>query len=232
MARIGQPLLDVLGAWLVDVLVLGSAVPLQRLDGGDDDGDAGLQPAGAAGDVAELLHAEVGAEAGLEDDVVGELLRRLYGDEARAAVRDVCEWAAVDDAGGPLDGLDEVGLNRVLHQDRHGADDLKLTRRHWLPLLVVGDRDRRHAPLEVHEVAAYGVDGGDLGGGGDLEAALVGDAVVLAAEAYDHLAEGPALDVDDALPHDVVEAYAQLVAAVYVVLHDAGEEVVGAGDGV
>ena len=53
-----------------------AAVHLQRPDGRDDHGARGRQAGLAALDVEELLAAEVGAEAGLGHDIVGELQRR------------------------------------------------------------------------------------------------------------------------------------------------------------
>jgi hypothetical protein len=48
-------------------------VHLQRTDGGDDDDAVGREPGLAAFDVDEFLGAEVGAEAGFGDDLIGEL---------------------------------------------------------------------------------------------------------------------------------------------------------------
>ena len=123
-----------------------------------------------------------------------------------------------------------MGLTGVPHQDGHGADAADLLGLHGLALLVVGKGDLAHPLLAVHQVAAYGVDGRDLAGRGDLEASLVGDSSVLVSEAYDDAPQAPALDVQHTLPHDLLQVYVQLVAAEDVVLHEAREEVVGAGD--
>jgi hypothetical protein len=48
-------------------------VHLERADGGDKDGDIGLEAAEAALDVPEFLETDVGGKAGLCDMVVEEL---------------------------------------------------------------------------------------------------------------------------------------------------------------
>src|SRR3546814_9416212 len=54
---------------------------LERADGGDDDRGRGLEASLAALDVEELFGAEIGAEAGLGDDVIGHLQRRARSEE-------------------------------------------------------------------------------------------------------------------------------------------------------
>ncbi len=76
---------DVFGA---EVVLGDAAVHLERADGGDDHHRVGLQPGLAALDVEELLGAEVGAEAGLGDDVVGELERQCV-----VATTELQPWA-------------------------------------------------------------------------------------------------------------------------------------------
>ena len=90
---------------------------------------AGFKPGLAAFDVEELLRAEVGAETGLGDDIVGELERGSRRDDRIAAMRDVGERAAVDERRRALEGLHEIGLHRVLEQRRHRALGLEVARR-------------------------------------------------------------------------------------------------------
>ena len=86
----------------------------------------GLEPGLAALDVEELLGAEIGAEAGFGDDVVGELERGLGGEHRVAAVGDVGERAAVDEGGVVLQRLHQVRHQRVLEQHGHGAVALEV----------------------------------------------------------------------------------------------------------
>ena len=87
---------------------------------------AGFRPGLAALDVEELFRAEIGAEAGLGDDVVGELQRRRGGDHRVAAMRDVGERAAMHEGRVVLQRLHEVGLHGVLEQHGHGAVGLEV----------------------------------------------------------------------------------------------------------
>ena len=105
--QVGCPALD-----RRDAAVGLAAVMLECPDGGDEHDRARAEPTRAADDVEELLHAHVGAEPALRDDVVTELQRHQVGDERVVPVRDVRERAAVDERGLPLEGLHEVGLER------------------------------------------------------------------------------------------------------------------------
>ena len=95
--RLSQPLATAAGVLVLEVVLGDAAVHLERAHGGDDDRRGRLEAGLAALDVEELLGAQVGAEAGLGDDVVGELQRRLGGEHRVAAVRDVGERPAVDE---------------------------------------------------------------------------------------------------------------------------------------
>ncbi len=102
-------------------VVLDAAVVLDRAHGGDEHDGARAQPAEAADDVEELLHAHVRAEARLGHHVVAELHADQVGDERVVAVGDVRERAAVHQARLALERLDQVRLERVLEQHGHRA---------------------------------------------------------------------------------------------------------------
>ena len=125
-----------------DAAVGLAAVVLECADGGDEHDGARAKPAGAADDVEELLHAHVGAEPALGDDVVAQLERHEVGDERVVAVRDVRERAAVDECGLSLERLHEVRLDRILQEHGHRAGCLQLIGSHGLAVPVVRGRDR------------------------------------------------------------------------------------------
>ena len=135
---------QVLGAELdrVQPAVGIAAVMLERLGGRDEHDGARAEPARAADDVQELLHAHVRAEARLRDDVVAELQRDEVGDERVVAVRDVRERAAVDERRLTLERLDEVRLERVLEEHGHRAGRPELLCEDRLALEGVRDGDR------------------------------------------------------------------------------------------
>ncbi len=128
-----------------DVLVLelilrDAAVHLERAHGRHDHGRRRLQARLAALDVEELLGPEVGAEAGLGDDVVGKLQRGRGRQHRVAAVRDVGERTAVDEDGIVLQRLHQVRHQRVLEQDGHRAIALEVARGHRLALAGIARR--------------------------------------------------------------------------------------------
>ena len=104
--QVGQALfqgLQVLGA---QVGLGHAAVVLQGTDGGHHHHGTGLDACHAALDVQELLCSQVGTEAGLGDGVIPQLQGSLGGHDRVTAVGNVGEGAAVDEGGGPLQGLD------------------------------------------------------------------------------------------------------------------------------
>src|SRR5438445_13447689 len=104
-------------------------------------------------------------------------------------MRDVAERPTVDQRRRGLERLDEVGLDRVLHEDGHRAGGAELARRDERPVTLLGDDHALDARLEVLEIARQAEDGHDLRGHRDVEAALAGDPVSRAAQAAHEAAE-------------------------------------------
>lgn len=99
--------------------------------------------------VAEADAPDVGAEASLGHDVAvlvlrlalldaRQLERNLVRQDRRVAMGDVGERSGVDEDRGAFEGLHEVGLDGVFHQDGHGAGAANVIRRDGLALLAVG----------------------------------------------------------------------------------------------
>ncbi len=102
-------------------LYLGAAVELQRAHGGDEHDHVGPQPGLATLDIDEFFGTEVGAEASLGDNIVGQLQRGASGDHRVAAVRDVGERATVNERRVVFQRLHQVRLDGVAQQRRHRA---------------------------------------------------------------------------------------------------------------
>ena len=181
-AEIGAALLDRLDVFLAEVFLLDAAIHLHGPHGGDDDRRRRLQPGLAALDVEELLRAEIGAEAGFGDDVVGKLQRRRGGDHRIAAMRDVGERAAMHEGRVVLQRLHQVRLHGVLEQHGHGAVGLEVAGKDRALVAAVGDDDVAEALLEILEVVGQAEDRHHLGGHRDVEAGLARIAVGDAAE--------------------------------------------------
>ena len=173
----------------------------------------------------------VSAEAGLGDHVVPQLQGSVGGRDRVAAVGDVGEGAAVDEGGGVLQGLDQIGADGVLQQGGHGPLGLQIGAVDWLPGAVVGHHHPAQPGLQVREVGGQAEHGHDLRGHGDVEAVLPRDAVHLAPQAADDVPELPVVHVHAPPPGDPAHVDVQGIALLDVVVQHGGQEVVGRPDG-
>ncbi len=207
-----------------------AAVHLERAGGGDDDGDGRLQPGLAAFDVEEFLGPEIGAEARLGDDVIGELQPRSRRDDRIAAVRDVGEGAAVHDRRDALQGLHEVRAHREPQQRRHRASRLEIAHGDRLLRPGVSDHHAAEPLFEIRQIVGEAERRHHLGGDGDVEPVLARKAVGDAAEAADDLAQGAVVEVNHAPPDDPPRIDVERVAPIDVVVEHRREQVVRRGD--
>ena len=104
-------------------------VQLHRPHRRHHDGGVGHEARGAALDVEEALRSHVGAEARLGDEVLAGVDPDQVGHHRRVAVGDVAEGTGVDEDGGVLEGLQQVRLDGVAHDHRHGAGGPAAARR-------------------------------------------------------------------------------------------------------
>ena len=181
--QVGQAGLERLEVLVRELRLGHAAVVLEGAHGGDEHHRGRHDARGAALDVEELLGAQVRAEAGLGDHVVGQAHRGGGGHHGVAAVRDVGERAAVHEGGVVLERLHEVGLDGVLQQGGHGTLGVDVGDGDGLAVVGVGDHHAGEALLEVREVGGEAEHGHDLGGHRDVEAVLARHAVGHAAEA-------------------------------------------------
>ena len=112
---------DDAGAERVDVvcveLVCGcSPVVFHGADGGHDHGCGDVEATVAGLDVEEFFRSQIGAESGFGQHEVGVFEGDSRAQQRAAAVGDVGEGAAVAQRGGPAQGLDEIGVDRVFEQ--------------------------------------------------------------------------------------------------------------------
>ncbi len=115
---------------------------------------------------------------------------------------DVGERAGVHERRGLLQGLHQVGHQRVAHQDGHGAAHAEIVRGEGLAALVGGQHDAPQPLAEVLDAGGQGQDGHHLGGHRDVVPGLARGAVPRATQADDDLAQCGVLDVHDAVPED------------------------------
>ncbi len=190
------------------------------------------QPRFAAFDVEEFLGPEIGAEPGFGDDVIGELQRRSGGNERIAAMGDIGKRPAMDEDRVVLDGLHQIGRQRVLQQRRHRSRRLDLGRGHRLALARLADVNIAEPPLQILEAGRQAEGRHDLRGGGDVEPVLARKAVGHTAERGDGRAQGPVVHVHRPPPRDPARIDARFEPVIDVVVDHRGEQVVRRADGV
>ena len=200
----------------------------QSPHGRNDDDNVRLEPADAADDVHELLHPEIGGEAGLGDHELTELQRHPVGDDRVVAVRDVREGAGVHEADLALERLDDVRLDRILQQDGHRTCGLDVLGRDRVARRRIADGDRAEFAAQVGEVGRQGEDRHHLACGRDVEAGLRRRSVLRATETADDAAELTVGNVDRAPPRDGCDLRLMAVEAVRV--DERREQVVRGGD--
>ena len=150
----------------------------------------------------------------------------------RVAVGDVAERAGVDDDRRVLQRLQEVGLDRLAHDDGHRAGAVELLGGDRVATRRVADDDPAESGPQVLERRGQRQDRHHLGRRGDVEAGLADHAVGLVAEADDDVAQRPVVDVEDPPPCDVVLVEVEGVALVEVAVEHRRQQVVGRRDGV
>ena len=113
LQKVRKPLLQRFDIRRVELCLVDAAVVLQRAHGCDHDRAVRAQPRHAALDVNKLLGAEVGPEACFGNNILVQAERQSGCEHGVAAVRNVCEGAAVNEGRRMLQGLHKVRLQRV-----------------------------------------------------------------------------------------------------------------------
>lgn len=178
----------------------------------------------------KLLGPEIGAEAGLGHDIVGELQRGARGDHRIAAMGDIGERPAMDEGGRALQRLHQVRHQRIAQQHRHRALGVELGRRDRALAAGAADDDAPQPFLQIGEIIGEAEDRHHLGGDGDVEAVLAREAVRRAAERGHDRTQRPVVHVDDATPGDMAFVEIEPVAPIDMVVEHRRQQVMGAGD--
>ena len=172
-----------------------AAVHLQRPDGGGEHRHVWFEAAEAALDVPELLEADIGGEAALGDMIIKHLEADAVGDDGGLAHGDVGKGAGMHHAGLILRRAAQGGVDGVAHPGGHGAADFEVAGGDRLALLIVGHGDLVHSLPQVGQVPDDGEHGHQLGAYGDAELGLHQEAVHLAADADDDVAQALGAEV-------------------------------------
>ena len=143
---------------------------------------------------------------------------------------DVGKGSTVHDGGVVLQGLHEIGFERLAQQHRHGAMRAQVARAHRRMLAGMGDDDIAEALLQIRETGGQAEDRHDLGGHDDIEAVLPRKSVAGTTQTAGDLPQSAIIHVDHALPAHAAYVYAELVTVVDVIVDERGEQIVGQGD--
>ena len=211
----------------------GSAVVAQGAYGGHQYHSGGGQARVAALDVEKLLGPEVGPETGFRHHVVAQREAHAGGQHGIGALGNVGEGPAVDQGGGLLQGLHQVGLQRIAQQNSHGGLGLQLAGVNRLVGVAERHQDVAELGLEVGQAGGQAQDGHDLGGGRDVEAVGAHHPVGFAAQPDDDLAQAAVVQVEAALPeHGARVDVERVVGRLDGVVEQGGQQVIGLFHGV
>ena len=180
LEEVGQALFKRFEVLTVELGLGHAAVILERADGRNQYDAVRSQTGLAALDVHEFLCAEVSAEACLCDGNITQLECQLGCLHAVAAVRDIGERTAVHQTGRALERLNQVGLDGILHQCRHGALCMQVAGVDRLAGVAVCHQNITETLFQVVQISSQTQDSHNLGCYGDHEVVLARHAVHLA----------------------------------------------------
>ena len=123
---------------------------------------------------------------------------------------------------GVLGGLDKIGIDGVLEEDRYCASYTHILDIEGLVFESIAQKDVVYPTLEVFEVFGKAENGHYLTGGSDVEACLLGDAVGVGPESGDYLPQRPVVHVHNPLPEDLLHPEAFLAVLVDVIVQQCG----------
>ena len=165
----------------------------------------GDQAAGAAFDVEEFLHADVGAEAGFGEHVsLGphQLERDLIRDDGRISMRDIGERSGMHERGSAFERLHQVGQDGVLHQNGQSAAYAQIVGGDGRAGAIGADHHAAQAVAHVGEIGGERQHGHDLAGHRDVEAGDAVRALFLGTLPDGDLPQHAVARIDDAAPRD------------------------------
>src|SRR5215204_294887 len=222
--------LHLLGKGLACPYLVASRVSLERPHGGDEHRRVRLEPRVAALDVEETFGAHVRTEACLGYEKVAAPDADQVGHHRRVACGDVAEGASVDQDRRVLQGLHEVGLYCLFHDDRHDTCGLEVLGGYRVSVGVATDHYPPEAAAHVVKRGGEREDRHRLRGRRDVEAGLARDAIGPGAQPHNDIPQGPIVHVHHPSPGNALQLEVEGIALVEVVVDHGGELVVGLGD--
>ena len=182
-----------------------AAVHLERAHGCDQDHAVGHEAAVTALDVKELLHADIGAKAGLSQHIAilaYQLERNLIGYDRGVAMCDVGKRACVYQRRRAFQRLHQRRLDGILHEHGQRAGAADILGRDRFALLVQRHHHATQPLAHVVETGRKRQDRHDLAGNRDVEASHTFASLLLRPLANRNLAQHAVIDVHHAPPRN------------------------------
>ncbi len=189
----------------------GAPMFLESPYGADNDGAVGLQPALTTFDVNELREAALSSETVLGDDIIGQLQGHQIGQHRVVTMSNVGEGEAMADHRMPFQGLDQIRLQGIYKECRHGAGHFQILAGYGFAVIGIGDNGSADPLPQILKPCGQSVNGRSLGRNGDVEVGHPRIAVGPSAEPDDHLSQSTGVEVLTVGPCDVKRIYVQLV---------------------
>ena len=204
---------------------------LQSLCRSHNHGQTGLQTGLAALDVVELLGTKVCTEAGLGHHIVTIRHGQLGGQHRVATVGNVGKRTAVYERRGVLGSLHQIGRKGVLEQHADRSGNAQIFHRQRLIVGSEAQQDVLDTAAQVLLVSGQAEDGHDFGSRSDVEARLAGDAVGLAPQASDNVAQPTVVHVEHTVPQHLLHGKTVVLILVHIVVQQSRNHVVGRCNG-
>ena len=231
-SKIGQPLLDRVHAFLLQIILSHPAMHFERAHRGNDDRRRRCHAGLAALDVEELFCPQISPEARFGDHIIRQLQRRSRRHDRVAAMRDIGKRAAMHKGGVIFERLHEIRHQRVFQKHGHRPRCLQVFRQHLPLVTLLADNDLANAALQIFNRSGQAQDRHDLRGNRDVKARFTRIAIGHTTQRADNLAQRPVVHVHDPTPSHTTRVDAQLIAPINMVVDQGRQQIMGRGDGV
>ena len=186
----------------------------------------GFQACFTAFDIKEFFSTQVSTEACFCYNIVSNFHSCFCCFYRVAAVRDVCEGAAVDDCQCVFQSLNHVRLQSVFQQNCHCAVSADHFCCYGFVVICVTNDDLTQHFFQLFQVVCQTEDRHDFGCYCDLESIFSGYAVYFAAQTGDYCSQLSVVQVNAAFPGDSSGVDVQFVTLLDVVIYHGSQQIV------
>ena len=123
--------------------------------------------------------------------------------------------------------LDQIRLQGILQESRHGSHCLQIGSRHRLSLVVISNNDPAQPLFQILKIRGKTKNRHDLRSHRDHEMILTDKTVRLGSETYYDISERTVIHVKTTFPDYLPGINAQLVPLLYMIVKKRRQEIVG-----